>query len=126
MSEDKQAGFTLIEIVVAIGIITIALLPAMTMRLKAAQANVAIEEREKFAILVQRLLETKVRGVPFDALASVSGVNDPDTNLRYDILFSQYATPSPSLKKVTITAYAPSSPAPIDRLVTLVAKEAVQ
>ncbi|MBO9539998.1 prepilin-type N-terminal cleavage/methylation domain-containing protein [bacterium] len=119
-----HAGFTLVEVSIAIAIITIALVPATIMRLKAAQANVAIEEREKFAILVQRLLETRVRAVPFAALTSVSGVNDPDTNLKYDIAFSQYATPSPSINKVTITVYPSNSAIPIDRLVTLVAKEA--
>ncbi|MNX85455.1 hypothetical protein D3C86_1172910 [compost metagenome] len=126
MRRKREAGFTLIELVVAIGIITIALLPAATMRLKAAHANAAIEEREKFAILVQRLLETKVRAVPYDALTSISGVTDPETNLKYDIAFSQNATPSPSINKVTITVYPPNSPVPVDRLVTLVAREATQ
>jgi hypothetical protein len=91
------------------------------MRLKAAQANAAIEEREKFAILVQRLLETKVRGVPFDQVIPASAV-DADTGFSYDLTVD--TTTSSTLRKVTITVKAPGAAVPIDRLVTLVAKEA--
>lgn len=120
MKSRKEAGFTMIEVIVAIAIISIALVPTASMRLKAAQANAAIEEREKYAILVQRLLETKVRAVPFDQLVSSNAV-DMDTGFTYAITVT---ASSPTLRKVTITATAPGSATPIDRLVTLVAKEA--
>lgn len=115
----KRPGLTLIEIAVALGIVAIAVVPAVNMWLAASAANQATGDYAEALVVAQLLIESKVRVIAFDDQVSASGV-DAASTLAYDL---QVVPLSPTLKRATATVKRPGSEEPLVRLVTLTAKE---
>lgn len=116
----RTRGFTLVEMAIAMGIVSIALVSTANLWLKATLADQAIMQRDDATMLIMQLLETKIRGIPYDHQVPTSGV-DSSTGLRYALTFSQV---TPTLRQVTLTITAPDATTPSDSIVTLVAREA--
>lgn len=115
----KRKGLTLIEIAVALGIVAVALVPAVNMWLSASQANQATGDYAEALVVAQLLIESKIRVIAFDDQVSESGV-DAASALAYDL---QVVPLSPTLKRATATVKRPGSEDALVKLVTLTAKE---
>lgn len=122
-----QAGMTLIEVTLALGIVSIALVPTANMWLAAAQATSAAEQRSKAMALAQRVLESNVRDVSYDQQVATSGI-EIDSGLQYALTLTPEPLPAPlttsSLRRAVVTVTPRGGDAPIVELVSLTAKEA--
>lgn len=115
----RQRGFTLVELAVAMAIVSVALVSTANLWLKATFADQTIMQRDDATMLIMQLLETQIRGVPYDHQVPTSGV-DSHTGLHYAMTFAQV---TPTLRQITLTITAPGATTPFDSVVTLVARE---
>ncbi|HEY9854814.1 MAG TPA: prepilin-type N-terminal cleavage/methylation domain-containing protein [Stenomitos sp.] len=123
----RQNGMTLIEVALAIAIVSIALVPTANMWLASAQATASAGQRSRASALAQRILESSVRDVSYDQQVATSGI-DVDSGLRYALTLAP-ATLAPPLKtstlrRATVTVTTTNDPQPLVELVSLTAKEA--
>lgn len=116
----RKRGFTLVEMAVAMAIVGVALVSTADLWLKATFADQAIMQRDDATMLIMQLLETQIRGIPYDDQVPTSGM-DHHTGLHYAMTFAQV---TPTLRQVTLTLTAPGTTAPFASVVTLVAREA--
>lgn len=123
----REQGMTLIEVTLAIGIVSIALVPTANMWLAAAQATAAAEQRSKATALAQRVLESSVRDVSYDQQVATSGV-EVDSGLQYALTLEPATLPSPlttaTLRRAVVRVIPTGGDEPLVELVSLTAKEA--
>lgn len=123
----RQRGMTILEVTVALGIVSIALVPTANMWLAAAQATVAAEERAQATALAQRVLESRVRDVSYDQQIATSGI-DVASGLAYALTLEPATLAPPlstsTLRRAQVTVSAAGSAEPIAVLVSMTAKEA--
>lgn len=122
----RQRGMTILEVTLAIAIVSIALVPTANMWLAASRATVAAEQRSQATALAQRVLESNVRDVAYDQQVATSGV-DVGSGLSYALTLE--AAPLPplttrTLRRARVTVTPAGSPEPLVQLVSLTAKEA--
>lgn len=126
---NARRGFTLIEVVISMGIITLALVPASNMWVASAEATSRTERLSEAMNLAQRTLETNFRNVPYSSQQATSGM-DPQTGLDYSLTLSVETLGSPfvnhTLRKGEVVVTLHASLTPIVTLVALVAQEANQ
>lgn len=123
----RQRGMTILEVTVALGIVSIALVPTANMWLAAAQATAASEERAQATALAQRVLESSVRDVSYDQQIATSGI-DVASGLAYALTLAPATLAPPlstsTLRRAQVTVTAAGSAEPIAVLVSMTAKEA--
>lgn len=118
MRAKKRPGLTLIEVALSLAIVGIAVVPAATMWVRAAEANRTSERQAKSLILAQLIIESRVRVVPFEDQKSESGTDG--SGLRYDLVVT---SDTATLKRARVTVYSPPDTAATVELETLTAKE---
>lgn len=121
----RQRGFSLLEVAIAMAIFAIVMVPAATMWLAVSQASVVGEQLALATNLAERLLESRVRNVPYEAQQPAEGF-DAETALRYTLSLSPVTLPghaTPTLRKVEVRVSLPDRDAVLVRLVTYSAKE---
>lgn len=121
-----QRGMTLLEVTIAIGIVSLALVPTANMWLAASQATVAAEQRSRATALAQRVLESSVRDVSYDQQVATSGV-DVESGLSYALTLAPAALAplsTPTLRRAQVTVTPAGGSDPLAELVSLTAKEA--
>lgn len=123
----RQNGMTMLEVTIAIGIVSIALVPTANMWLAAARATAAAEERAQATALAQRVLESRVRDVSYDQQVATSGI-DVGSGLGYALSLAPATLAPPlstsTLRRAQVSVTAAGSAEPIVVLVSMTAKEA--
>ncbi len=117
-----EAGASLIEVALAVTLIAIALVPTSRLWLASAQADQAAAEKTEALVIAQRLLEQRVRAIPFASVSSVTGT-DSATGLTYAMALADVPGMPAGVKRVEISVSRPADSAPLIRMVTLAAKE---
>jgi hypothetical protein len=121
-ADRAEAGASLIEVALSITLIAIALVPTSRLWLASAQADQAAAHKAEALAVAQRLLEQRVRAVPFAAVSGVAGT-DPATGLAYAMDLADVPGMPAGVKRVEIRVSRPTEPDPLIRMVTLTAKE---
>lgn len=123
----RQHGMTLLEVTLAIAIVSIALVPTANMWLASARATAAAEARAAAGALAQRVLESSVRDVAYDQQVATAGI-DVASGLSYALALDPVTLAAPlttsSLRRATVTVTTRDSSRPLLELVALTAKEA--
>ncbi len=116
-----EAGFSLIEVAIALAIISIALVPTAQMWIGISQANRAIGQKAQALVVAQQVLEREVRSKAYDdqPLGSFPGV-DATSGLDYVLERSASGT---RMKRAEVRVFQAGEPAPLIRMVTMTAKE---
>jgi len=120
----QEDGMTLIEVALALAIISVALVPTANMWLASAQSTQAAERLARAQLLAQRMLESQVRDVAYSQQAATSGI-DVTSGLSYDVTLSAQSYPSlstPTLRRAVVTVRAADGTF-LAQLTTLTAKE---
>jgi general secretion pathway protein I len=101
----KSAGFTLIEVMVALAVIAIALMALLSLQHQTLQSVVRASDMTKAALLAQELM-TQAETGPFPGLGTTSGTFDSTHPRRYpNFRWEQRVEPSavfPDIRKVQI------------------------
>lgn len=120
----SEAGFSLVEVAIALSIISIALVPTAQMWLAISQANHAIGQKAQALVVAQQVIERDVRAKPFSAQGpgTVTGL-DASSGLRYEL---ERVALGPGLLRAEARIMEPGQNTPLIRMVTLTAKEAEQ
>lgn len=123
----KARGQSLIEVILAITIIGIALVPASRMWVASSQATAATERQAAATNLAQRILEAHFRNVAYAQQVPVSG-KDVGTGLAYQLTIEPMSLPSgyspKSLRRGRVVVTEPGSSQPIAQFFALTAQEA--
>jgi prepilin-type N-terminal cleavage/methylation domain len=120
-------GQSLIEVILAITIIGIALVPASRMWVASSQATVATDRQAAATNLAQRILEAHFRNVAYAKQVPLSGT-DAGTGLAYRLTLEPMTLPAgytpKTLRRGRVVVTEPGSPQPIAQLHALTAQEA--
>lgn len=103
---NEEAGFTLLEVIIAISILTVGLLAVASMQTAAIRGNDAAYRVTESVTWAQDRLEYLL-ALPYDdsALSIGTGKADPMTTpSNYTITYDVTNTPIPNTKKITVTA----------------------
>lgn len=120
-------GQSLMEVILAVAIIGIALVPASRMWVASSQATSATERQAAATNLAQRILEAHFRNVSYAQQVPVSGT-DPGTKLAYRMTLEPMTLPSgytpKTLRRARVVVTEPGSLQPIAQFYALTAQEA--
>ena len=118
-----EAGFSLIEVAIALAIVSIALVPTAQMWVAISQANRAIGQKAEALVVAQQILEREVRSKGYDAqpLGSFPGV-DATSGLSYEL--TRVASGA-TLKRAEVRVFESGGGSLLIRMVTLTAKETI-
>lgn len=102
----KKQGFTLVELVVSLVIISIAFYAVISVFITVAPRNINIESLSKATYLSNRILE-ETMAKDFNSIASVSATNisSPFNNFQYQITVDFVTTSEPDSVSVQPTPY---------------------
>lgn len=120
-------GFSLIEVILAMTIISIALVPASRMWVASSQATVATDRQAAATNLAQRILESQFRNVSYASQKAASGT-DPSTGLAYRLTIEPMPLPAPypvkTLRRAKVVVTEPNSNVTLAQFHALTAQEA--
>ena len=120
-------GLTLIEVVLAMAIIGIALVPASRMWVASSQATSATERQAAATNLAQRILEAHFRNVSYAKQVPVNGT-DAATGLAYRMTLEPMSLPAgytpKTLRRAWVVVTEPGNLRPIAQFYALTAQEA--
>lgn len=95
----NEKGFTLLEVIIAISILTVGLLAVATMQITAIRGNNFAYIRTEGTTLAQDMMEELI-AMPFDDL---DGYSTPETDGHYEITPSVANGPVSHTKRIEIT-----------------------
>ena len=104
--QSREAGFTLLEVIVAISILTVGLLAVAAMQTSAIQGNDSAYRVTESATWAQDRLEF-LMALPYDDAALSNGNDKTDpltTPANYTIVYDVENGPIPNTKRITVRA----------------------